>query len=254
MKPKPNHLTEPYADQWEDACMADAYPNRPPYQPKVFDVLAQLAGDHVLDVGCGTGDIARPLARRVARLDALDRSAAMIAKGKTLTDGDLPRWVCGRVEEIDDGKLDPPYALVTAGECMHWLDWDRAFPRLRAWAPRLALIFRDHEPTEWFDELREIVPRYSTNTEFIAYDLIEELAARDLFHVEGEERTDMIDFEQPLDAFIDSIHSRNGFSRARMSEGAAEAFDAEAAQISMSKLKTSWPKTFRKLSSGNLMH
>ena len=33
--------------------------------------------------------------------------------------------------------------------------------------------------------------------------------------------------EQPLDAFIDSIHSRNGFSRARMSEGAAEAFDAE---------------------------
>ncbi len=104
---------------------------------------------------------------------------------------------------------------------MHWLDWDRAFPRLRAWAPRVALIFRDHEPTEWSDGLREIIPRYSTNAEFIAYDLIEELAARDLFHVEGEERTDTIDFEQPLDAFIDSIHSRNGFSRARMSEGAA---------------------------------
>ena len=44
---------------------------------------------------------------------------------------------------------------------------------------------------------------------------------------ETVERTDTIDFEQPLDAFIDSIHSRNGFSRARISKGAAEAFDAE---------------------------
>ena len=229
MTDKPRHLGEPYANQWEDDCMADDYPHRPPYTPGVFDILERLAGERVLDVGCGTGDIARPLAQRVGHVDALDRSAAMIAKGKSLPGGDRPRWICGLIE--DAVGLEPPYSLVTAGECIHWFDWGRAFPRLRELAPRLALVYRDHELPEWFPGLREIIPRYSTNTDFAAFDLGKELARRDLFHAKGEERTEAVDFEQPVEAFIASIHSRNGFSYARMDRDAAAAFDAEVEHL-----------------------
>ena len=39
------------------------------------------------------------------------------------------------------------------------------------------------------------------------------------------------DFEQPVAAFIESIHSRNGFSRARMAPEAAAAFDADVFEL-----------------------
>ena len=46
--------------------MAAAYRHRPPYDEETFDVLlgllAQDAAPVVLDAGCGTGDLARPLA------------------------------------------------------------------------------------------------------------------------------------------------------------------------------------------------
>jgi len=47
-------------------------------------------GDRVLDIGCGTGFIARELADRVTHVDALDISPAMIEQGKRLPRGDAP--------------------------------------------------------------------------------------------------------------------------------------------------------------------
>lgn len=225
MKPKPEHLTEEWASQWEDACMAEAYPARPPYPDGVYDVLARLAGDgRILDVGCGTGDVGRALALRGLAVDGVDRSAAMIAKGRTLPGGNRVNWIVGLAEEA---PLRPPYSLVTAGECIHWLDWERAFPRLRAVAPTIALIFRFAEPAPWEDELRAIIPHYSTNHRYYAYDLMAELAERDLFHAAGEEHVEPVDFVQSIDDYVTSIHSRNGFSHARMDPQAAAEFDAQ---------------------------
>jgi len=52
----------------------------------------------------------------------------MIEQGKQLPNGDHPqlRWICGKVEEV---RLSPPYALITAGSSIHWMQWERAFPR-----------------------------------------------------------------------------------------------------------------------------
>ena len=236
MQPKPNHLGPEYAAQFQDAAVVAAYPTRPPYPAEVFAILAELITTeprHALDVGCGTGDVARRLAPLVGRLDAVDISRRMIARGQTLPSGDSPnlRWIVGGVEEA---PLEPPYALITAGESLHWMDWPVALPRLRAaLAPGayLALVSRAEEPTPWSDALLQLIARYSTNRDYQPYDLTHELAARGLFATVGERQTAPAPFAQSVDAYIESIHSRNGFSRDRMSAADAAAFDAGVREL-----------------------
>lgn len=91
--PKPKHLGPEYADQFKDRSVADAYVNYPPYPAEVFEVLDSLIRGTpriVLDIGCGTGDVARPLAPLVERVDAVDQSAAMIEIGRSREGGDRP--------------------------------------------------------------------------------------------------------------------------------------------------------------------
>jgi SAM-dependent methyltransferase len=231
MRPKPAHLGPQYGAQFQDAAIVAAYLNRPPYPAKVFTRLrALLTGPAVaLDAGCGTGDIARRLASLVERLDAVDISAAMIAAGRRLPGGDAPnlRWIVGGME---DAPLDPPYGLIVAGESLHWMEWSVVMPRLRdalASGARLALVGRvADEP--WANNLLSLILRYSTNRDFQPYDLIEELTSRGLFAVEGRATTEPEPFTQRLDDYIESIHSRNGFSRDRMTPESAAVFDAAA--------------------------
>ncbi len=66
MLPKPAHLGSTYAAQFADLSVVAAYHLRPPYPGETFEVLDRLVIDQpraVLDVGCGTGEFARPLSR-----------------------------------------------------------------------------------------------------------------------------------------------------------------------------------------------
>lgn len=188
----------------------------------------------VLDIGCGTGDLARGLAAAdVERVDAVDFSEAMIAKGKTLPGGDHPRlnWMYGRVEEIE---LEPPYALITAGESLHWMEWDIVLPLFRRiLTPHgyLAIVGRSTQPVPWNDELLAIIQRFSTNREYRPYNLIEELERRHLFQKQGEAFATPVEFAQSLEDYIESYHSRNGLSRDRMNAETASAFDTEIRRV-----------------------
>src|SRR5690242_14466765 len=156
MLPKPKHLAAEYGAQFQDAAIVAAYSHRPPYPPETFPLLAGLVRDEpraVLDIGCGTGDVARRLAPLVARLDAVDCSPATIAQGWTLPGGHHLhlRWIEGPAEAI---PLHPPYALVTAAESIHWMAWDVLLPRLRdVLTPHgcLALLGRSEQPSPWTD-------------------------------------------------------------------------------------------------------
>ncbi len=228
--PKPAHLGPAYAAQFQDRSVVAAYHHRPPYPAAVFDILADLVVDDprvVLDVGCGTGEIARQLAARVERVDAVDQSPGMMARGRLLPGGDLPtlRWIHASAE---DAPLRPPYALVTAGASLHWMEWDVVLPRFRdALAPRAALAIVDQQtlPTPWDADLARLIPRFSTNRDYRPYDLVAELMARRLFRRDGEERTASVPFTQAVDAYVESFHARNGFSRDRMGPQQAAAFD-----------------------------
>lgn len=240
MLQKPKHLAPKYGAQFKDLSIVEAYPHRPPYPTEVFDILADLIAAeperhrHVLDVGCGIGYIARHLVERVERLDAVDFSWHMIEQGKRLPNGDNPRlrWLYGAVEDV---VLDRQYALITAGESLHWMDWTIVLPRFaEALLPGgyLAIVGHDTQPEPWFATLREIIPRYSTNKDFRQdYDMVEALEQHGLFKKVGEKTTAPVPFVQSVGDYIESFHSRNGFSRERMEPTQAEAFDQEAREI-----------------------
>ncbi|GHO56829.1 class I SAM-dependent methyltransferase [Ktedonobacter robiniae] len=236
MKPKPGHLGLKYAEQFKDSSIAEAYHHRSPYADEAIHKLVELITDEprtVLDVGCGTGDLARRLAGLVERVDAVDFSQAMLNEGRALPGGDHPhlRWIYGRVEEVE---LQPPYGLVTAGESLHWMEWGVVLPlfhRILTSHGYLAIVERGHEPAPWNQGLGALIQRFSTNKEYRPYNLVEELEERHLFQKQGSFRTRSSVFVQSIEDYIHSLHSRNGLSRERMDKAATQTFDAEVRKL-----------------------
>lgn len=232
MQPKPASLGPHVASAFQDPSVVAAYHHRPPYPASVFDILVDLIADsprHVLDVGCGTGFLARPLAERIARVDAVDVSQAMIEEGKRSPLGDHPhlRWIIGRAE---DAALQPPYALITAGDSLHWMDWYEIMPRFAdLLTPHgyLAILGAGQLPLPWEAELKPIIQRYSTIRDYQPYDLVHELEVRGLFRRVGARGTEPVAINQSLDSYVESFHGRASFSRDRMDPADAAAFDAE---------------------------
>ena len=230
---RPNFLTPENAARFADGDVAEAYPHRPPYAPEVVDVLVGLVVGEprsaaVLDLGSGTGDLARPLAARVARVDALDPSAPMIAKGRTLPGGDAPnlRWREGRAE---DAPLDGPYYHVTAGESLNWMSWDVVLPRLESDMEDgavLAIVNREWVHPPWQDGLWALIEAHSTMTNWHTYDLIGLLRERGLFEPVGEWHSDPKRTRRSIDDYVESFHSRSSLTRAALSAESAAAFDA----------------------------
>lgn len=235
--PKPKGLQVEYAAQFQDASVAAAYHHRPAYPAALFPLLADLVVGTprtVLDVGCGTGFVARPLVSFVDRVDAVDFSAAMLAIARTLPNGDHPslRWIYGSVEQVE---LHPPYGLVTAGQSLHWMEWSVVMPRFRRLLHAggvVALVGGGPvEELPWWQDVLTAIQRYSTNRDFQPYHTVDELTSRGLFTVLGRTRTEPEPFSQPVADYVESIHARNGFSRDRMDPALAMAFDAAVTEI-----------------------
>ena len=233
--PKPKHLGPEYAAQFKDRSVADAYVNYPPYAAEVFQVLDGLMLDEpriVLDMGCGTGDVARPLAALVERVDAVDPSAAMLEVGRAGGDRPNIRWVCRTAEDF---AYESRYSLIVAGASLHWMDWYQVIPRMAgALSDRgyLAIVGgRGLAAAPWVNDLNKIIPSYSTNKDFEPYNLLDELERRQLFAVVGRKRTPPQEYCMSVDKYVELFHARNGFSRQRMDAHAANAFDAAVREL-----------------------
>lgn len=219
--------------------VAAAYRHRPQYPPETFTILADLIVDRpraVLDLGCGTGYVARPLAPVTDRVDAVDISPAMIEEGKRLPGGDHPaiNWIVGRAEEV---TLDPPYALVTAGDSLHWMDWTVLLPRLAdALTPhgRLAILDVNGEVVGENDAFRQarrkLAERFATYRP-PAVRLMEELERRGLFREEERRETEPVPLRQTVEEYVEAFHAHTPHSRPRMDPVDAAAFDADMAGL-----------------------
>ncbi len=228
---------EAYAARFKHRSMAESYELRPPYPDETYQILRGLLGEssgRILDVGCGTGRIARSLVDHVAGVDAVDFSGEMIRVGRSLVHGDHPRlnWILGRVEEVG---LNPGYSLVTAGASIHWMDWDMVFPRFDEvlTADGYVAIVEGDRPFDspWGEAERELIRRYSTNRHYKQIDLVKELVDRDHLLPVGDRRTVPINFSQTVDDYVASFHSRESMSREHMGDRNARAFDAELTRI-----------------------
>lgn len=236
MKSKPEYLGRVHVARFQEEDVANTYHLRPTYPTETFDILVSLMRGEprtILDVGAGTGDLARHLAPLVERVDAVDFSQAMIARGKQLPGGDHPHlnWIFGRAEEA---PLSPPYALVTAGQSLHWMDWEVVLPRFReVLNPTgfVAIVNVEIPVTRWNDELNKIIGRFSTNPHYKPVDLIKELEVLGLYRCEGELYTAPIFFTQSLEDYIASFHARSNLSRGGMGQKNAAAFDRAVASL-----------------------
>ena len=188
----------------------------------------------VLDVGCGTGLITRNLMEFVDRVDGVDFSENMIETAKILPNGNHPgiNWICGPVEEV---LLSPPYALITAGQSLHWMDWEVVFPRFKESLTRNGT---------WQSSARKTRPCLGTATCLRkSFRLTPQIRTSYLtiwsrsWRAEicsikkGEKSAKPVSFQQSIDDYVESFHSMNGFSRERMTEEAAHGFDSEVREL-----------------------
>ena len=89
------------------------------------------AGMRALDLGTGTGTIARGLASRGCEVTGLDRSAPLMEQAAELdrVADVVVKYVNAPAE--DTGLPSAEFDLVTAGQCWHWFDRPRAAAEAR---------------------------------------------------------------------------------------------------------------------------
>jgi SAM-dependent methyltransferase len=105
--------------------------------------------DRILDLGTGTGTLARGFARRGSRVTALDPSRAMLAQAMRLAGeaGLHIRYIEAAAEQT--GLPSHEFDLIAAGQCWHWFDRPRAAAearRLLAQGGRLLIAHFDWLP------------------------------------------------------------------------------------------------------------
>lgn len=216
--------------------VAALYQYRAPYPGAVFTIIERLVVEPrvVLDAGAGTGALARFFPTSIVRIDALDPSAAMIARGRALPGGDDPRirWIIGRAEAA---PLSPPYGLIVAGASLHWMQPEVVLPRFRdalAHGARLAIV--DTETTHsgaWRPEMLDVIRRYSPLEHHVeTHELVARFVEQGRFVLEGEERTAPEPFDQSIDDYLRLLGSTSTLSRVTLGRSASS-FDSECRRL-----------------------
>lgn len=90
-------------------------------------------GDVALDLGTGTGTVARGLAVRGCEVTGLDHSAPLLAQAAELdrAAGVQVKQVRARVENAEFAAAS--FDVITAGQCWHWFDRPRTTALARKW-------------------------------------------------------------------------------------------------------------------------
>jgi ubiquinone/menaquinone biosynthesis C-methylase UbiE len=110
---------------------------RPPYPEELMDDLRQRlpasGRGRLLDLACGTGQIAFPLADAFAEVWAVDQEEESVAYGRAKAEaGGITNitWVSGSAESV---ALDGSFELVAVGNAFHRLNRQLVAERMYTW-------------------------------------------------------------------------------------------------------------------------
>ncbi len=153
------------------ASTADHYAAHRPDFPdravaRVCDRLGLDARSWVLDLGCGTGEVALPLSRRVGHVVGVDPSRPTLRVARRRRDE------AGRVNvslvQGTDAELTGVRRLdaATVGRALHRMDRDRTLDRLRSLVDEGVAILGDPEwltrgTASWQDAVYEVVSEFA---------------------------------------------------------------------------------------------
>ncbi|GAA3259282.1 class I SAM-dependent methyltransferase [Nonomuraea helvata] len=157
--------------------MKDLFGGAAPYYAKYRSGHGDPAIEHlamtfgrdstVLDLGCGPGTIAIPLARSVREVLAVDPDEEMLAEGRRLA-ADVPnvRWIRGdstRLREL------PAFDHIVMGRSFHWMDRRTVLAELDELLPPggvVAIVGPTRDPQEepWEPAMRRVRDEFDVNT------------------------------------------------------------------------------------------
>lgn len=193
----------------------------------------------LLDLGCGTGELSRPLHRDFEEIVGLDPSPDMLAEAQRQSaEAGISniRWLCLPAEDISEAL--GRFRLVTLGNAFHWMRQDEVLGRAHALLEHGGVAILGHPGGVWAGEdawervVREVIVRWlgprrlTRSGPFTAEEGAEVRAvARSRFTdmTRGEERwSRVID----VDTVVGELYSTSFANRALLGER-AQAFEAD---------------------------
>ena len=114
---------------------ADYARHRVGFPEELFERLADRGigrpAQRILDLGSGTGSLARGFAELGARVTALDISEDLLAQARALAAAEGVEIETLRAPAEDSGLPAGGFDVVSAGQCWHWFDRPRAAAEAR---------------------------------------------------------------------------------------------------------------------------
>lgn len=141
---------------------------RIPYDPGVIAWAAERVGagrdSRALDLGCGPGSVAVPLARLVGEVTAMDPEPAMLAAAaeRAQREGVTLHLVEGSSNDLS--VVAGPFRLVTMGRSFHWMDRAATLaaldPLVEDGGGVALLADTSPRPGPWWETARAIAERH----------------------------------------------------------------------------------------------
>ena len=124
MAPPPDSTARSYGLVFDEIA-AEYDRSRPIYPDELIDQACHVAGvgtgDHVLEVGCGTGQLTRGLVARGLRVTAVDPGKNLLAQAsRNLEGADGVEFVNARFEDVSLPREQ--FQAVFAASAFHWVD------------------------------------------------------------------------------------------------------------------------------------
>jgi ubiquinone/menaquinone biosynthesis C-methylase UbiE len=132
-------MTKSYKDTFKGTAWFYAR-NRAGYPPAFFNIIKDKfnlsKNNRVLDLGCGTGQIAIPICQYVREVVAMDPEPEMLVEGKMLAEksgASNIRWIEGVSEDLVDLRYKlGKFQLAAVGTAFHWMNREKTLDDLYA--------------------------------------------------------------------------------------------------------------------------